>query len=124
MLNQIFNFLFAGFLMGVYLTGVTFGVLAVYGIIGLIINKYDTWFINRKQDKMTNVELIEHRLKGYGVEYDEEQDPQVARFKIGYNSERGDYKYNIEVTEDNIQVIFSTLSANEAVDLVMDYLIW
>lgn len=48
MLNQIFNFLFAGFLMGVYLTGVTFGVLAVYGIIGLIINKYDTWFINRK----------------------------------------------------------------------------
>lgn len=73
---------------------------------------------------MTNVELIEHRLKGYEIEYDEERDPQVARFKIGYNSDRGDYKYNIEVTEDNIQVIFSTLSANEAVDLVMDYLIW
>lgn len=48
MLNQIFNFLFAGFLMGVYLTGVTFGVLVVYGIIGLIVNKYDTWLINRK----------------------------------------------------------------------------
>lgn len=48
MLNQIFNFLFAGFLMGVYLTGVTFGVLIVYGLIGLIINMYDTWLINRK----------------------------------------------------------------------------
>ena len=73
---------------------------------------------------MTNVELIEHRLKAYEIEYDEERDPQIARFKIGYNPERGDYKYNIEITEDNIQVIFSTLSANEAVDLVMDYLIW
>ena len=48
MLNQIFNFLFAGFLMGVYLAGVTFGVLVVYGLLGLIINMYDTWLINRK----------------------------------------------------------------------------
>lgn len=34
--------------MGLYLTGVTFGVLVVYGIVGIIINKYDTWLINRK----------------------------------------------------------------------------
>lgn len=48
MLSQIFSFLWSGFLMGVYITGVTFGVLFIYGVIGILVSKYNTWLINRK----------------------------------------------------------------------------